>query len=105
MKCVPRLCKPSTRNTSLFTRARIWSFWKSAWISGFWSVLSMMLIPEAPAPGRGKPVKGSAKFGAKGGNWPVSGSMKNVFPARTSTGRARPSRPRSREMISSVTRS
>ena len=31
----------------------------------------MMLMPDAPAPGRMKPVKGLAVDGAKGGNWPV----------------------------------
>jgi hypothetical protein len=67
--------------------------------------LSMMLMPEAPAPGRMKPVKGSAKEGAKGGKRPLSASRKNTLPARTSTGRARPSRPFSREAISSVMRS
>ena len=67
--------------------------------------LSMMLMPEAPAPGRMKPVNGFANVGAKGGTAPVSGSRKKTLPARTSIGSARPSSPRSSEMISSVTRS
>ncbi len=68
-------------------------------------VLSMMLMPPAPAPGRMKPVKGSLKVGANGGTVPVLGSRKNTLPARTSMGRERPSRPRSSEMISRVIRS
>ena len=67
--------------------------------------LSMMLIPEAPAPGRMNPVNGFENVGANGGTAPVAGSRKNTFPARTSMGSARPSRPRSSEMISRVTRS
>ena len=65
----------------------------------------MMLMPEAPAPGRMKPVKGFEKVGAKGGTEPVAGSRKNTLPARTSMGRARPSRPRSSEISSRTTRS
>ena len=33
----------------------------------------MMLMPDAPAPGRMKPVNGLAVDGANGGNWPVVG--------------------------------
>ena len=65
----------------------------------------MMLIPDAPAPGRMNPVNGFAIDGANGGNRPVAGSRKKTLPARTSIGSARPSSPRSSDWISSVTRS
>jgi hypothetical protein len=65
----------------------------------------MMLMPEAPAPGRMNPVKGLENVGANGGTEPVSGSRKKTLPALTSMGSARPSSPRSRDMISRVTRS
>ena len=65
----------------------------------------MMLMPDAPAPGRMKPVNGFAVDGANGGNWPVVGSRKNTLPARTSIGSARPSSPRSSDWICSVMRS
>ena len=47
---------------------------------GFCNRLSMMLMPDAPAPGRMKPVNGSAVDGAKGGKRPVSGSRKKTLP-------------------------
>ena len=75
------------------------------WTLGFCIVLSMMLIPEAPAPVRMKPVNGLVIDGANGGNWPVFGSTKNTLPAFTSIGSARPSRPRSSDWICSVMRS
>ena len=55
----------------------------------------MMLMPDAPAPGRMNPVNGFDSVGAKGGKRPVAGSMKNTLPAVTSIGSARPSSPRS----------
>ena len=54
-----------------------------------------MLMPEAPAPGRMKPVNGFDSVGAKGGKRPLAGSRKKTLPAFTSTGSARPSSPRS----------
>ena len=60
----------------------------------------MMLMPDAPAPGRMKPVNGFAVDGANGGKWPVASSRKKTLPARTSIGSARPSRPRSSDSIS-----
>jgi hypothetical protein len=52
-----------------------------------------MLIPDAPAPGRMKPVNGFEKLGANGGTRPVTGSMKNRLPARTSSRRPVESNP------------
>ena len=72
MKCVPRLWTRSSCSTaspgSLKRVPRLYCC-----TVGFSSVLSMMLMPEAPAPGRMKPVKGSANVGANGGTLPVAG--------------------------------
>ena len=56
---------------------------------GFCSRLSMMLMPDAPAPGRMNPVNGFAVDGANGGNWPGRGIEKEDV-ARAHLDRQRP---------------